>query len=236
MKAGSTKLSIFLACGLALGLAFTLGRASAPSNKKKDWVSLSRMSFGTRTNAGLVIPTVSVIVSNIGPQNVLFALGWFECRTKSDGAWLAAGNARADPTPTLGLLPLASGSSVPMTMDIKETDKPEDRMAFCMVEWLDRESGVNPIDQFMDRLCYTFNLNWIPRFGQPVVEHRAFSANIEFADYFYQMYWHRSNWTRINTNLNRSMFGLESRVDPGTDEWAARQALLVFEQFCGEVR
>ena len=235
MKAGSNKLSIFLACGLALGLAFALGRAFAPPPKKKDWVSLSKMSFGTHTNAGVVIPTVSVIVSNVGPQKVLFTLGWFECRTKSDGAWLAAGNVRAAPPPMRGLLSLASGSSVPMTMDIKQTNKPEDRMAFCLVAWLERETGVNPMDQFMNRLCYTFNLNWIPRFSQSVVEHHAFSANIELADYFYEMYWRRSNWTRINTNLNRSIVGLESRVDPGTDEWNARQAWLVFENFYREV-
>lgn len=244
MKPRYREFGLLLVCGLALVLAFAFGRASAPSAKKKDWVSLSKMSFGTRTNAGVVIPTVRVIVSNIGPQKVLFTLGWFECRTKGDGAWLAAGNARVNPTPMTGLLSLAPGGSVPMTMDIKETNRPEDRMAFCEVEWLERESGVSPIDHFMNKLCYACNLNWTPRFSQSVVEHRAFSANIEFADYFYEMYWHRTNWTSINTNVIKTYprLGINRqstdtwRVDPGSDEWNARQALIVFDQFCREDR
>jgi hypothetical protein len=243
MKTGvTTSPSVFIVCGLGLVLAFAFGRACAPSPEKKDWVSLSRMSFGTRTNAGLVIPTVNVIVSNLGPQKILFGLGWFECRTKGDGAWLAAGNARADPLPMRGLLSIPSRSSITMTMDIKPTVKPEDRMTFCVVDWIEREGGLNPMDRVMNELCTSFNLNWTPRFTQPVTEHRAFSANIEFADYFYEMYWHRSNWTNINTNFVKaygSRLGIANRqtndpcrVDPGSDEWNARQAFIVFWQFC----
>jgi hypothetical protein len=116
MKAGVTrKLSVIVLFGLALGLAFALGRACAPSAERKDWISLSRVFFGTRTNAGLVIPTVNVIVSNVGPQKILFASGWFECRTKSDGAWLGAGQRQADPDPMHGPnIFLSSGSSVRM--------------------------------------------------------------------------------------------------------------------------
>jgi hypothetical protein len=230
MKTGLTKLSIFLACGLAFGLAFTLGRASAPSSKKKHWVSLSKMFFGTRTEAGLVIPTVNVIVSNTGPQKVWFALGWFECRKKGDGAWLGIGKTWMAPYPMHGLTPLSPGSSITMPMDIKGTDKPQDRMAFCAVTWVEREYEVSPIDQLMSRACNSVNLNWRLRFTDSVTEHHAYSANTH--DYFYEMYWHRTNWSSINTNFPHRVQGFQA--DPGTDEWNALNTLIVFEQFCRE--
>jgi hypothetical protein len=130
---------------------------------------------------------------------------------------------------------LSSGSSVRMSMDIKETDKPADRMAFCTVQWAERESGLSPVDRSMMALCNLWNGNWAPRFSFHDPMRRAYSANTEFVDYFYQMYWHRDNWTSINTNfLYKRPVGFTA--DPGTDEWNAQQAMTVFTLFCREDR
>ena len=74
-------------------------------------------------------------------------------------------------------------------MDVKETGKPADRMAFCAVQWAERESGLSPVDRSMMGLCNLWNGNWTPRFSFQNTEHRAYSANTEFVDYFYLTFW-----------------------------------------------
>lgn len=112
-------------------------------------------------------------------------------------------------------------------------------MAFCTVEWIERPSRLSPIDEFMEKVCGPLHVNWKLRFSQSRVEHRAFAANIDFVDYFYQMYWARTNWSRFNTNLPRTYARLGTnyglRADPGSEEWDANQALLVFESYFRQV-
>lgn len=231
--------ALFLAAILA-GTALAHTRRNTPSSK--TWLSLSAPVFSLATNEAGPRVTVTITVSNNGPQDIAGFLSWIDCRSEAEPAWRTPVG-RAAP----GIVRVVQGSTISLTLPVDSGTLKPSLFCCCGFQWQEqpsflRRAILNWVDPGLVWLQNCFQPDWRPYTWSlaarlnPTIGGFAFSANTTVDDYFKRFYGlDRATW--VSDFARQRALGQTNPMNPvvvpitNEQSFEANQARQAFGQY-----
>jgi len=170
------------------GLALLLVLPRQSKVGPKQWLLVTPPVFGSRMTATGALPTVSLVISNVGPRTIDPSLSWFECRGKT-------GLARMEDNEGWRSFPsLSPGKARKVACDLPQGFLIGEEPLFCgEITWFEHGSFARRKAQALalsDNLNITpWNIDWMrPWQFKPLTNGVALVSNVAVADYFWSAY------------------------------------------------